>query len=260
LRWGRGILIAGPLGICGMGAVWALVVVLVIVLAAVGAAAVRAYEYCEEFACMRFPRASMVDSPPAAGDVLLFVCHAHMFFNSVITRDVYTHAGMVAEDPDTGELWLSESAIGAMYPAAHGREIMGPRRATLTPLHYRMQQYPGTLVLLRLTPALTPELKDRLWNLALETAKYPQVHYMALQLVGAERMLFAQPRRHCMGHVAWLIDELGLRPAADAVPLQGRGPVGVCAAVTAVHERGASESGHTYAPPVEILYDVDLVP
>lgn len=241
-----------------MCVVWAISVVLLIVLIAVGIAAARAYQYCEEFACMRFPRASLVDNPPSAGDVVLFVCHAHMFFNSVITQDMYTHAGMVAEDPDTGELWLSESARGSMYPSDSG-EIMGPQRATLTPLHYRLQQYPGTIVLLRLSPALAPPLKSQLWKLAQETAKYPHVPYLALQLLRVERLLFPSPQRHCMAHVAWLADELGLRPAADTAPLQDRGPVSVCSSVTTMYKRGASASGYRYAPPVELLYDLDLV-
>lgn len=239
-----------------------LAVLLLVLAATIGAVSARAYLYCDRFMCASFPNASIVDTPLAAGDILLFVGAAHMFYNSIFTQDLYTHIGMVVEDPADGGLWLSESTRGIIYRRLMGGGKAGVKKhgkTMLTPLYQRLYMYPGEAMVVKLTPALPPALKLKLWECAQRVTPYPSLPYLAAGLAGAERALFSREQRHCMAHVGWLVDELGLRPEKDPCRLQDRGIIEVCRAVAALHERGPSASGHQYAPPVHLLYDAELV-
>lgn len=226
---------------------WAAVVALLLTLLA------RAYWYYARFATTYFPRASVVDTPLRAGDLIFFVSNTHMYYNSLFTQDIFSHAGMVVEGPGGG-LWLSESARGPPY-AGLGQT----GRAALSPLYNRLYHYPGSVVVQKVAPELPPRLKAQLWRLAQEDAPYPSAGYLVAGAVGVERALFRRPQRHCMAHVAWLVDELGLRPAADPRPLSACGVVSVCRAVTTMPGRGPSRSGHRYAPSVCLVYDAELL-
>lgn len=231
-----------------MALLLALVIALLIV-----AAACQAVRYMGEHWFARFPRALASDIEFAPGDIIMFSAAVHGFTNSLVTRTFYSHAGVVVRDPGSRLLYVSES--GTLDAISDS-----PRRAGLSPLYTRLRRYIGEAYHVRLVPPLGAAAAGRLWELAQETAPYPQLGTLALRAIG----LGARgPGRHCMGHVAWLLDAAGLTPTARlrrGASLEDAGVIGTCRAIAALPGAPLGAGGEArYAPPVHILYDGDAM-
>lgn len=246
-----------------MDAAYGTLILLVIIVAGVGALGARMMAYCGDFGTLRFPRALVSSTAFAPGDVILFTASAHGFTNSAVTRDFFSHAGMVVRDPRTRRLYLSDSSGSEVMPAADGTEYATAAAAATIPLYARLKYYPGELYHMRLEPDLTPSQERRLWDLAQERAPYPCLWQSLAGLLRLPRWARGGTSRHCMQHVAWLIDGLALTPTElmrRGALLEHAGFVGTSRAVTRIAGRPLALRGDSgYAPPVKLLYDLDCL-
>jgi len=231
-----------------------LLTVLLLLLAAAAAAAtasVRAYWRHHNW--RRFERVRLSDADLRPGDLLLFVPHAHGFHNSLFTRNIFSHGALVVESPE-GQLYTSESLYDCEI--VPGQRASG---ATCNPLYARLKYYPGSVFLQRLVSStggrgLGPAQSARLWRLAQRRAPYPSLARCGLQaILGVGGRSTAATGRHCMQHLAWLLDNLGL---TDGRPWSDRGFLAICRELGRP-DGHSLDASHAYQAPVQLLYDVD---
>lgn len=248
-----------------MDAVLALLVVLVLLVAGIAALGRRMLVgYYARYTCTRHARALVSSVTFAPGDILFFNSGAHGFTNSAITRDYFSHAGIIVEDPATGALYVSDSSGSEVFPDADGVEYaIAAARAATVPLYTRIKYYAGEVYHARLVPGLAPAQVDRLWELARQRAPYPGLVESIARMAGLPWPA-ARRSRHCMGHVAWVVDSLGLTPAellGRGKTLEDCGFIGVCRRVTGLPGQALGEGGQWhYSYPVHLLYDLDAIP
>lgn len=232
---------------------WGVTILLVIIVVAMAAFFVRAFGYFGRHVDTRHARVSFLDVEPLlkSGDLVFFLSHTHDFTNSVFTGDFFTHSAMVV-DVD-GELCVSEATF---TPVDEKDDFRGTK---VRPLRYRLSNYPGSVFVMRLRDPLTPKQELHLRHLVGRRVPYPTMWELARGLLGFP----AARARHCMQHVAWLLDELGLTPGDLA--RRGETLVGSCG-IMAVTRRLTSLSGvalrngNRYGKKYELLYDCDPVP
>ena len=243
-----------------MDAALAVLVMLVLVLVAFVALARRMFGYFSDYVTWRFPRVKVTDIDFAPGDILLFNASTHGYTNSAVTRDFYSHGGMVVADPDTGRLFVSDSSGGEVFQDEDEAEYTTRAESAILPLFARLKHYAGEVYHMRLVPGLTDRQTRKLWNLVQERVPYPGP---GAAIAG----LFHLPRpgvtRHCMEHVAWFLDSLGLTPTELSIAgktLEKTGLIGVCKRVTRLADEPLGPKGHSrYSQPVHLLYDIDAM-
>jgi len=188
------------------------------------------------------------------GDIILFVAAVQSMSNSV-TQTVYTHAAVVLRDGD--DVWLSETQGGSplmpnLIADPTGRQdIWMAAGAVINPFLVRVKHYAGGVFLMRLSRPLEPEREEELLAAADAASRaawpYPTLAEMALEVTVKRRYR----ARHCFAHVAHLLAAAGLSPKKDAGTLQ------VCREICELPGRQLA-GGHTYEPPVQLLYDIGL--
>lgn len=231
------------------------VVVLFLILACFVVLLVRLTRYWKRYGRMHIERTTLSSVAPnlKSGDIILFVAHAHGFTNSVLTGDFYSHGAVVVET-ERG-LYLSESNL---IPARLGpgpEDFFPMGAAKLTPLQARLKYYPGAAFLMSLERPLTPEQEGVLRARASESLPYPGLVLLAGGALGFKTEWRG---RHCMQHVAWLIDEMGLTPEARAARGETMLDSGFFKSSRAVSALGGVPltGGNTYREPIEIVYDL----
>jgi hypothetical protein len=230
---------------------WGVTVVLALVLVGVACAVARAMAYFRRNIAVDHGRVLLSEALPSlkTGDLVFFVSHAHGFSNSLFTLDLYSHAAVVVEAGD-GSLALSESTIDPTTPLSR-QKGEAVRTAQLNPLLPRLEAYRGALFLSQLEEPLDPAARRRLEAAAAEEAPYPSFWQMAAGLLGLPTHRSA---RHCMQHVAWLLDRAGVAPAFSDKrrPLAASGLLASSRAVTTLPGKPLTRGGR-YGP-VRALY------
>lgn len=217
---------------------WGMTLVLLLVLVVFVGFLVRVVSYYRKYCGVRHKRACLSKWLPVlkSGDIILFIAHTHGFTNSLITWDLYSHAGMVVQLGE--EIYLSESAADP-----HSDCFL-----------QRLKQYPGMSFLMRLEHPLTPAQAETLRARAQERVSYPSVFQIMMQTV------FDFPThkksRHCMQHVAWLLDEIGLTPDHCPRNLENFGVFASSRAVTTLPGQPLGGGTNRYMEIVELLYDL----
>lgn len=240
---------------------WGITTLLFIILTLFVAFIVRVMVYYKKYHLVRHERVRMTDrfGTLKSGDIILFIGHTHGFTNSLFTGDLYTHSGMVVELG--GELFLSEATVDSLPNPVTGEEEGLPETAQVNPLMPRLKHYPGMLFLMQLKRRLTPSQEAILRERILEETPYPSM----VQMIKA---IFCIPvhrkARHCMQHVAWLLDEMGLTPddlAENGDTLLGTGFFHSSRVVTTLPGRALGPGGtNAYGPVYELLFDVGALP
>jgi hypothetical protein len=236
---------------------WGVTIVLFILLAAIVGVLVRVSNYYKEYRLVRHERKRLSKVRPTlkSGDIVLFISHTHGFTNSLFTKDLYTHSGMVV-DYGRGKLSLSESTVDSC-PDETGRVAALPAAAQLTPLLWRLQHYTGMVFLMALERPLTPKQEATLKQLAQTKAPYPGV----LQTLKGLLLKTPAQERNCMQHTAWLLDELGLTPDAlskKGGSLQRTGAFGVSRAITRLPGAPLGNNTNRFSAIVELLIDEEV--
>ena len=232
-----------------------IVIVLFIVLTVFVAFVCRLMSCWKKYHLIRHKRVKLTSVWPLKdGDVLLFVAHTHGLSNSLFTYDLYSHSGVVVVID--GRHRLSEATNGStlMADPESGDEIAIPNHATLNPLLARLKYYTGATYLMSLSRPLDESKRSILRSRAQETLPYPSMKDLLMAVVGIS---VHHRARHCMQHVAWLIDVMGLAPVAyKDKTLLSTGMFGSSRAVSTLplQDLGA---GYHYRPIVELLYDLD---
>jgi len=223
---------------------WGVTVLLFIILALFVAFLVRVTSYHAKYRLVRHDRARLTSRAPTlkSGDIVLFIAHTHGFTNSLFTWDLYSHAGMVVQ-LENG-LYLSESTADFF-----------PRSSRNSPLYHRLKHYPGMVFLMQLEQPLTPEQEGVLRERAKLSVPYPSVGQM---LKAVLRFPVHQQARHCMQHVAWLLDGMGLTPVyLSRKTLLETGFFGSSRAVTSLPGKPLGDGSNRYGKTVELLNDLD---
>lgn len=240
---------------------WGITILLFIFLTLFVAYIVRVNAYYIKYHLVRHERVRMTDrfGTLKSGDIILFIRHTHGFFNSLFTGDLYTHSGMVVERG--GELFLSEATVDSHPNPETGEEEELPGTAHVIPLMPRLKHYPGMLFLMQLKRRLTPSQEAILRERILEETPYPSM----VQFIKAIfRIPVHRKARHCMEHVAWLLDEMGLTPddlAENGDTLLETGFFRTSREVTTLPGRVLGLGGtNEYGPIYELLFDADARP
>lgn len=222
-----------------MNEFWALAVVLFIILITFATYVVRQLQYWKTYHGRKFKRAlySDVRHSLKSGDIILFVAHTHGLTNSLFTFDLFSHGGVVVEGAD-GELYLSDSNNSA--------------GASIRPLLQVLDDYGGMRFLMSLSRPLDSDRKIQILQAAARKLPYPTVSDSVRALFGAKTHRYA---RHCMQHVAWMLDTIRLTPeSCTPSMLKSTGFFGSSRAVTAIYNKKLPD-GYRYLSPVELLLD-----
>lgn len=234
---------------------WGVTILLFIVLTIMIAMTIRAMSYFASYHQLRYKRERMSDciGDLKSGDIILFVGHTHGFTNSIFTKDIFTHSAMVVEMDDG--LHLSEATLDSMPNPVTGAEERLPASSQVNRLQRRLHNYPGMIFLMRLSRPLTPDQERILRERVQEVNPYPGAADMLKALVG-----ISSKSRHCMQHVGWLLDEMGLTPkelAANGKKLAHTGFFDSSRVVTTLAGTALGPGGNKYEPVVELLYDLN---
>ena len=225
---------------------WGVTVVLVLVLVGAACAVARTMTYFRRNNTTDHGKVLLSEVLPSlkTGDLVFFVSHTHGFSNSLFTLDLYSHAAAVVEAGD-GSLALSEATIDPTTPSSR-KKGEAVRTAQLNPLLPRLESYRGAVFLSQLERPLGPAACRRLEAAAKEEAPYPSFWQMAGGLLGLPTHRSA---RHCMQHVAWLLDSAGVAPAFGNKrrPLAASGLLGSSRVVTTLSGKPLTEGGR-YGP------------
>lgn len=203
----------------------------------ISVACVRIVRYMRAFEHTRWPRAlfSQRFMHLKDGDLLLFVATRHGFFNSVLSGDVYTHAGVVVTVD--GRLHVSEST--PQVGCAH-----------TTPLLPRVKNYCGAVIHVPLSRPLDVQRLRDLREAAAQRQIYPTPAQMVCgSMLGAGYGDTA----HCFQHMANLL------AAANIADVRDAGYIGVCKAVTTLADGRTLGGGYKYDTPTQLAYDMDYV-
>ena len=235
---------------------WGVTILLFIILTLFVASLVRAMSYYKKYHLVRHKRVCLTKqiSTLKSGDIILFIAHTHGFTNSLFTWDLYSHAGIVVEIDN--ELYLSESTVDSLPDATEG-ELMLPYSSQINPLYRRLKYYPGMKFLMQLKQPLTPEQESILQERAKLYVPYPSIIQMFKAILNFPVHLKA---RHCMQHVAWLLDEINLTPVYQlkkGKTFLETGFLGSSRAVTSLPGEPLGDGLNCYNETVELLYDLD---
>lgn len=239
-----------------MNEFWGVTALLFIILTVFMAFIIRVMKYYSKYHLVRHDKARMTDRMPVlkSGDILLFIGHTHGFTNSLFTSDLYTHAGMVVKIGDG--FYLSEATLDSLPDPVTGEERRLPESSQLNLLHPRLKSYPGMIFLMPLERALSERQEDVLRERARVETPYPGLVHMLKALF---RLPSHDRARHCMQHVAWLLDELGLTPERRLARGQTFLEVGFFDSSRAITTLPGEPlaGGNRYGEIVQLLCDLD---
>lgn len=239
---------------------WGITILLSIILTLFVAVIVRAMSYYSKYHLVRHEKVRMTDRYASlkSGDIILFIGHTHGFANSLFTGDLYTHSGMVVEVD--GELFLSEATVDSLPNPITGEEEGLPESSQVNPLLPRLKHYPGMLFLMPLEHPLAPKQEAVLRERILVETPYPG---MVQILKAIFRFPVHREARHCMQHLAWLLDEMGLTPtrlAEKGDKLLETGFFRSSREVTTLPGKPLGADGrNAYGPVLELLFDADVL-
>jgi hypothetical protein len=239
---------------------WGLTILLIILLVAFSAVTVRAMQYYTRYYNTRHKRVRFTDCEPhlKSGDIILYVSHTHGFSNSVFTGDLYSHGGMLVKIG--GVLHVTESTVDSLPDPVTGKEIALPEGSFVIPLRQRLHAYAGSAFVMSLKKPLRPEQELRLRELASVYTPYPSVGQLLRAMF---RISSTHKARHCMQHIAWLLDEIDLTPSdllKNNKKFLTRGCYGISKEITSLTGRVVgSYRNNEYGEIYELLYDGDVV-
>ena len=224
-----------------MDSFWGVTLVLLVVLTFLVAIVYRAMVYFGKHKDTDHEKVALSEVLPTlkSGDMVLFIAHTHGFTNSIFTGDLYSHSGMVVRDPEGG-LRLSEATSSG---------------SSEDPLIPRLQNYRGMLFLMQLDRPLTAEQQRTLQEKASMRTPYPNLVQLVRSWAGLK-----PSARHCMQHVAWLVDEIQLTPEAllqEGVRMSDTGVIRTSREVTALSGKKLN-GGNAYGPIRQLVCDVGL--
>jgi len=238
---------------------WGITILLFIILTIFVAFVVRIMTYYKKYHLERHEKTRLSDrlAELKSGDIILFIGHTHGLTNSLFTSDLFTHSGMVVRDGD--QLFLSEATVDSQPDPSTGEEEPMVQASQLSPLLPRLKQYPGMMFLMRLQNPLTEAQKETLLDRADVVTPYPTLFQMLKAICRLNTHTYS---RHCMQHVAWLLDELRLTPkplARTGDTMLEMGFFRTSRAVTTLSGKPLGYDGENmYGPIRELLYDLDV--
>lgn len=188
----------------------AIVIIIMIILIYIFVVCIKRFSnYYMDTLDIRHPRTiySKIHKSIKTGDIIFFINQTHGMSNSIFTRNLYTHSAMVIRFDDN--LYISEAAIGKYICPETGEVTKLPPRAQLNSLESRCVEYPGMLFIMPLKNNLSEMQEDKLKKRIFEQMPYPGVSDIIKGIFSSRA---GNNARHCMQHVSWLLDEIGLTP------------------------------------------------
>lgn len=245
-----------------LGSIVIIIIILVVAILAIGTN--RFVGYCAKFNNTRFNKVKFTkyQHDLKDGDVVLFIARVHNLSNSVFTNSLFSHSGMVVKVD--GELMISESNCGK-HIDSDGKITHFPNGSQLQDLEWRFEEYPGQLFIMPLKDPLTKKQQNKLHSIIHKQTNYPgSVKEVFMHVVNPHR---AEQTRHCMQHVNWLIDQIGLHPqmcdfdndnhkkCRKCKDLFKAGIFNTANQLTSYIGKSMGSNDNTYEPIVEMVYD-----
>lgn len=162
----------------------------------------RASYYLINNACSKFQKTLLSEEYKSlkSGDIILFAPILHNFTNSLLTMNLFSHIGMIVNDPELG-ICISETNGSNRIKKSGGAEIF--------PFLARLKNYEGCFYLMRLNMQLDEKREEILLKSVKEIIDwpYPSFKTKLLSLIGC-----VDNTRHCFQHTGWLLKQIGLLP------------------------------------------------
>lgn len=135
-----------------------------------------------------------------SGDIILFAPILHNFTNSLITGNLFSHIGVIINDPKKG-ICISETNGANRIKRSAGAHVFK--------LLARLKNYDGSFYLMRLNKPLDKQRED----LLIETANSATGHVYPGLKAGLKYLLgMNDESRHCFQHTAFLLEKINLLP------------------------------------------------
>ena len=220
-----------------------LIIIAITILMAIGYK--RGMAYWTRYQDIQFPKRMMSDVYPElkTGDILLFIASTHGFTNSMLSQEVFSHAGVVVEE--NGRLYLSESTQGVNIAPG----IRSKNGSDIVPLLTRLSNYSGQIFVMPLESPLDEEICEKVRQVARVRRPYPGLSRLLAGVIFGED----DKSRHCFQHVGRILSDAGI--TRENAPLSETGYIGVCNAVIALPKM-TLRRGMKYLEPFQVVYDV----
>ncbi len=203
----------------------------------------RRWKYISgRFGTLCFPREKVSEAYDSlkTGDLILYTSALHPSTN-VFTDVPFSHGGIVVVDGGSAKVSESQSGFEIM-PGAH----MLPG-ADVVPLLARLKFYAGSFYLARRLQPLSDQAASAVEDAAYRLRGYP---YPAGGDLARAMFGLSTRTRHCFQHIVYVMRLAGAWPTTG----EASGWLESCRDVCRV----ANGAGKVYAPPVQLIYDVDV--
>lgn len=199
----------------------------------------RASFYVINNACSNFQKTllSREYETLKSGDIILFAPIIHNFTNSMITQNLFSHIGLLVNDPVKG-MCISETNGKTRLKQSAG--------AHLFKLLARLKNYDGCFYLMRLNKPLDKEREQLLITVSnsVEDHPYPSLKEGLMYLMGK-----SFEARHCFMHVCMLLEKIRLLPDGYKYDF-------ISSAELSSFYKIELPDGYKYNFPIQMLYDL----
>ena len=196
------------------------------------------------------------------GDIILFINRVHLPSTSLLVNILFSHVCMVVKINDV--LLLSESIYGN-YIDKDGKSYDFPSGSQLTNLNARLDEYPGEIFLMQLKDELTEEQTAKLYVNIYKKTAYPISFSEVIKHIFNSNQ--SEKSRHCMQHIIWLLDQMGMTLNECKCNTTLDSKCGVCnnifkhslfdsgKQITSYIGKSLGTNNNTYMPILELIFD-----
>jgi hypothetical protein len=240
------------------------IVIIIIIIIMVYWTSSRYISYYQTFVNIRYPKVKLSEYKHKLknGDIILFINRVHLPTTSIFINTLFSHVGMVVIIDDV--LMLSESIYGN-YVDEDGVSYEFTPGSQLTNLNSRLNEYPGQPFIMPLKDELTEEQTAKLYVNIYKKTAYPDSFGELLKHVFNSRQ--SEKSRHCMQHVVWLLDQMGMIPTEcdcgntstksckKCTDIFKHSVVNAGKQITSYIGKSLGSNNNTYEPILEIIFD-----
>ena len=186
------------------------ILIIIIIIIIVYWTSTRYISYYKNFVNVRYQKVKLSEykSILKNGDIILLINRVHLPSTSLFINTLFSHAGVIVKIDNV--LMLSESIYGN-YVDEDGKSYDFTPGSQLTNLNARLMEYPGQIFVMLLKDELTEEQTAKLYvNIYKKTAYPDSLGEIIKHLFNSKQ---AEKSRHCMQHVTWLLDQMGMIPS-----------------------------------------------
>ena len=240
------------------------IIVIILIIIIVYWTSSRYLTYYKNFVNVRYEKVKLSEYKHILknGDIILFINRVHLPSTSVIVNILFSHVCMVVKINDV--LVLSESIYGN-YIDKDGTSYDFKNGSQLTNLNARLNEYPGQIFVMQLRDELTEEQTAKLYVNIYKKTAYPNSFLEIIKHIFNSHQ--SEKSRHCMQHVIWLLDQMGMTPNECNCASTLDGKCDLCddifkhsifnsgKQITSYIGKSLGNNNNTYEPILELIVD-----